>query len=49
MACIWILIGDRYGWLTQHLGLVAIVVAAYFGPLVFLAVLEANRRKFKAR
>jgi len=49
MACIWILIGDRHNWLTQHLGLAAIVVAAYFGPLVFLGVLEANRRKLKAR
>lgn len=48
-ACIWVLIENRYAWLNQHLGLMVIVAATFFAPLVFLVLLEINRRKSKAR
>jgi hypothetical protein len=48
-ACIWILIEDRHNWLNEHWMLAATVLVTYFAPLVFLGLLEINRRKAKAR
>jgi hypothetical protein len=48
-ACIWILIEDRHNWLNQHRGLAALVLVTYFAPAAFLAILEVNRRRSKAR
>jgi hypothetical protein len=47
-ACIWILIEDRHDWLNRHWILGAAVLATYFAPLIFLIVLEIDRRKAKA-
>jgi hypothetical protein len=48
IACIWVLVEDGHNWLDQHWGLAAIVLLTYFAPIVFLGVLEVNRRKSKA-
>jgi hypothetical protein len=42
-ACIWILIGDQYGWLNRHWILGAMVLATYSAPPIFLTVPEIDR------
>jgi hypothetical protein len=47
-ACIWVLVEDEQNWLNQHRGLAVVVLVTFFAPVVFLGVLELNRRKNKA-
>jgi hypothetical protein len=48
IACVWVLLADRKHWIDEYPTLTIIVIAGFFGPLVFIGWLEHKRRKLKA-
>jgi hypothetical protein len=49
LACVWILVADRHDWGDRHPFVALIVLVSFFGPLVFIALLEVRRRISKGK